>query len=133
MSTTEKIADRLGELFALQGERIRATIAAGLVETKNALRLRGARVVGVIPNAPLVPAACRLVGWSLRAGSGGPAVLALYDAREAFGEPVAVVTIPADGTDNHSFPGGGVSITEALFFAVTSGTVAGSLYLGAVD
>jgi hypothetical protein len=127
----EKIADKLGELFALQEERTRTQIAAGLVETRNALRLRGARSVPVAGSQLVNGGPGRLTGWSLRAAAGAPADVTFRDSRDAFGDPVAVVTIPAGATSNHALPG--VSVTEALYIDVTAGAVSGSVHLGAVD
>lgn len=127
----EAIADRLGDLFALQADELRATIAAGLAETNNALRLQGARNRPIYPNSVAWAGSGRLVGWSLAGGASGGTVT-VYDSRDTFGEVLAVVQLDANKTSNHGLPGGGVSITEACFVAVT-GTVTGSLYLGAVD
>jgi hypothetical protein len=127
----EAIADRLGELFALQGDRIRDEIRAGLEQTNNALRLQGARNRPIYPNTVAWAGSGRLVGWSIAGGASGGTVT-VYDSRDTSGEVLAVVAVGADETHNHGLPGGGVSVTEACFVAVT-GSVTGSLYLGAKD
>lgn len=133
MSTTDRIADRLGELFALQGDRIRDEIRAGLQETSNALRLRGARNRPLYPDALVWGGPGRLVGWSIRA-TGGAVSVTLHDGRDTAGEVLAVIDVPAGESTQGALPGGGVSITEALYADVSgAGAVQGSIYLGAVD
>lgn len=131
MGMAQDIADKLGELFALQGDRIRDEIRSGLAQTNNALRLQGARNRPIYPNSVAWAGSGRLVGWSIRGGAGG-GVVTLHDGRDDSGEVLAVLNVAADETSNHGLPGAGVSITEACFVKVT-GSVSGSLYLGAVD
>ena len=136
MGLAESIADKLGELFALQEERTRSQIAAGLVETRNALRLLGARSVPLNSYAgtqSVWAGPGRLVGWSVRA-NGGPASLTFYDGRpDALGDVVAVLNLSGDGVaSNHGAAGAGISITEACSVVVT-GNVTGAVYLGAKD
>jgi hypothetical protein len=131
--TWEKLAEKFGEQQAVAAETIRASIAAGLAETRNALRVTGARNVPVYANTPLNSGPARLVGWSLRETSGAAAQVTVYDARTADGDVLAVLNLPANGASNHGLPGPGVTATEAVYFAVSGGTVQGSLYLGAVD
>lgn len=127
----ERIANRLGELMALQEERTRAQIAAGLTETRNALRLRGARSEPLTSSRLVSGGNARLVGWSLLATD--EVTVTFFDGRsDAMGDQLAAVAIPAGGSSNVAMPGGGVSITEGCY-AVVTGAVTGAVYLGAVD
>jgi hypothetical protein len=128
----EKFADRLGELFALQGEKIRATIAAGLTETTNAVRLQGARVVQLRPGATVAHAGRgRLVGWSVRSDAGG--TLTLHDGRSTDADVLAVIQLAAGGAHTVWFGPGGISITEAVYLSAPAVVTSGALYIGAVD
>ncbi len=128
----ERIANRLGELFALQEERTRAQIAAGLIETRNALRLQGARSESLDRSRQVSGGNARLVGWSLRA-AGGAATVTLHDGRvESLGDVLASVGLAADGASSTEWLGGGVSITEGCY-AVVTGNVSGAIYLGGQD
>jgi hypothetical protein len=132
---SETIADRMGELFALQGAQLRAEIAAGMAQTTDAIRLRGARVVPLRPGAALAHTGPgRLVGWSLRdLNVAGASFVTLHDGRSTDGPVLAVIDLEAPTTTQTVWLGpGGVSITEAVFVSVT-GSVTGSLYIGAVD
>lgn len=137
MSIAETIADKLGELFALQEERTRAQIDAGLIQTRNALRLQGARTVTLNGNAgtqSVWAGPGRLVGWSVLAGA-SPVTVSIYDGRPdsyTTADLVAVFALTAGQSANHA-GGGGVSITEACTVVVAGGTVTGAIHLGAKD
>ncbi len=130
----ERIANRLGELMALQEERVRSQIAAGLVETRNALRLQGARSEPLNGSRLLWGGSGRLVGWSLRA-TGGAVAVTLHDGRpETLGDVLAVIDLAAGQSATVGLPGSGVSVTEACSAVVTgAGTVSGAVFLGAKD
>lgn len=128
----QDIADKLGELFALQGDRIRDEIRSGLAQTNNALRLQGARNRPIYANTVAWAGSGRLVGWSIRGDDAAASTITLHDGRDDGGELLAVLTVGPGEVSNHSLPGGGLSITEACFVKV-AGAVTGSLYLGAVD
>jgi hypothetical protein len=127
----ERLANRLGELMALQEERVRSQIAAGLVETRNAVRLQGSRSEMLTASRRLSGGDARLVGWSIRADS-GPASVTFYDgSAESLGDVLAVVDlIDAESETQHL--GGGVSITNGCYAQVV-GTVTGAVYFGAKD
>jgi hypothetical protein len=130
VSITTTLLEKIEAAVISAGERVRASVASGLAETTDALRLRGARYLPVQPNQTAWRGPGRLMGWSIReaAGSPAPAVVTIYDGRSA-DDPlsiVAVVELGADKDSNVSLPA--VSITEAVFVTV-SGTVQGALYL----
>lgn len=144
MSTAQKALDSLAERVVLEGERVRAEFRAGLAETRNAVTIRGARLVplpGATPAGLVSSSSGRLVGWSVRETSGAAgAVLTVYTGRDATGDVVATVVLPAGGAQTIGLPGAGVFFDDAAYFVVTAapgagsaGTVVGSLYLGAVD
>jgi hypothetical protein len=133
VSIVHKLLENIAEKVVLSGENVRDEIRAGLQQTRNSLRITGARNAPVYPNTVLNAGAARLTGWSLRETSGtNPATVTLYDSRDTSGDVLAVLNLPAGATSNHGLPGSGVTATEAVFVAVT-GAVLGSLYLGAVD
>lgn len=130
-----KIADKLADVFANEGERTRAALASGLTKTVNGLRVTGARPQALAPNAIASTGAGRLVGWSIRETSGSaPAVVSIYAGRDA-GDPlalVAVIPLSANAGDTKLPAVPGVSFGDGLYVAVT-GAVSGALYFGAVD
>lgn len=130
MSITDNLADSIAEKFALQGERIAAQIRAGLLETTNALRLRGSRNLPIYANTTAWRGPGRLMGWSVRETAGAVATLTLHDGRDSSGDVLAVINLAADAAETLSVPA--VSVTESLYVAVT-GAVQGSIYFGAVD
>ncbi len=124
---------------ALTLDKIRSTLAASLEQTHNAVRLRGARCIGVgnkDGRAMAWGAAGRLVGWSIRAVD-KPATVALRDSRRAGqGEVVAFIDLPSASSTQTIWLGpGGVSFTDGLYLEVLTAdaTVQGSVYVGAVD
>lgn len=135
----EKLA-HVAATVALEGDRTRIAMAAGMAET-----IRGLRVDGSLPK-PLPPAGgivygagCRLVGWSARESGGtDPVSVDLYTARGAGdvepGNLVATFTVPAGGSVAHTVMPAGVSVVDGLW-AVVSGTgvLAGVAWIGAVD
>lgn len=125
----EKLA-HLATTVALEAQRTREAFAAGQQETKDALRVTGARATPFRPT--VTSAAGRLVGWSLLAGAAAATVV-LHDGQTADGDVVAVVAIPANASTNHAIPGAGVSFVHGLFAEVTGGPVSGAVWLGAVD
>lgn len=143
MSTVEKMADRVGELFALQGDQLRAEIAAAMQATTNALKMRGA-----IPKTPpagagsalLLAAPGVLMGWTLRNSAGvGNVTLNLWDSRDTSGQAdrqlVGTCSIGASSDWQQAeawFGPGGVSFGDALtaeVLATGGGLLAGVVYL----
>lgn len=134
MNLTEKMLEALTQLQTTL-ERDRAAIQAALAETTNANRLRGARPVpaGAAGRPLLWAGPGRLVGWSLTA-TGGAVEVTLRDSRDTTGDPVATIAIAAGGHAALWAGPGGVSFGEGLFADVTgAGTLAGAIWLGAVD
>jgi hypothetical protein len=128
------VDDKLGHLattVALEAQRTREAFALGQAETKDALRVTGARAT---PFRPVVTSAGgRLVGWSLLAG-GAATTVVFHDGADAGGDVVAVVAIPAGASATHALPAPGVSFVHGLFAEVTAGAVvAGAVWLGSVD
>lgn len=110
----------------------REAVDVGLAQFHNAIRLQGARYVGVGAGGGRFMAwgaAGRLVGWSLRA-VGAPATLVLRDSRTAAGEIIAEVSLAAGATETvwlHA----GVSFTDGLYVDVVDpGVVEGAVYIG---
>jgi hypothetical protein len=133
VSVVNKLLESIAEKVVLSGEAVRDEIRAGLQQTRNALRITGARNAPIYPNTVLNAAPARVVGWSIRETSGtNPATITLYDSRDTSGDVLAVLNLPAGATSNHGLPSSGVTATEAVYIAVT-GAVLGSVYLGAVD
>jgi hypothetical protein len=130
----EHLADRIADAVALEGQRVRAELAAGLSDTVNGLRVTAARPAKLNPNALNATSAGRLVGWSLRETSGGaPAVVTIYDGREAASaDPIVTLPLLAGGGATQMPAATGVSFGDGLFVQVT-GAVVGSLFFGAVD
>jgi hypothetical protein len=128
-SIVEKVAERV----ALEGEKIRDEVRAGLKETRDTLRVAGARYAPIYPNSVAASSGGRLVGWSIRETAGAAAVVTVYSGRDVYGDVIATVSLAANGSSVH-FPGGGsgVSFGDGAYVAVT-GAVVGSLYFGAVD
>jgi hypothetical protein len=127
------IEDKLQHLaatVALEGDRQRSAMAAGLQETIRGLRVDGARNRPVVPNQVNHNGSGRLFGWSLRA-TGSDATVTLHDGRDANADIVATFTVQVAGPGSTvSLPGGGVGITEALFVEVSGGAITGAVWLG---
>lgn len=135
MGWIEDKLEKVAAAVAAEGERTRLEIAAGLAETLRGLRIDGARYRPIIPNAVNDNAAGRLVGWSLRADD-GPVVVTLHDGLSADADPIATIALAADTSDTATIMPAGVSYVDGLYAEVTTangGTVAGALWIGAVD
>lgn len=130
----DKALDRLADRFALEMAGVRAEFRAGLTQTKDALRLTGARPVpmgGIGSSRLLWGGPVRLVGWNLWA-SGGPVRVLLHDGRDTGADVVGVVDLAALEHDAQ-WLGAGVSLGEALYAEIVgTGTLTGAVYLGAV-
>lgn len=128
----ETLADRMAE----EGARVRATIEAGLTQTKDAQRLSGARPVpmaNVTASRLLWGGPTRVVGWNLYA-AGGPVRLLLHDGRDTGADVIGVIDLATFEHDAAWFGPGGISLGEALFGEIVgTGTLTGAVYLGAVD
>lgn len=134
-----KADDAIGKIAAVfteESERTRLAFAQAMAETVRGSRIDGALARPVQTGAVNYAAAGRLVGWALRV-AGGPAALDLFDGPGP--DPsryVASISLPSDGAASTvSMMPGGVSFTDSLFVAQTSGagTVTGALWIGAVD
>jgi hypothetical protein len=136
MGWVENKLEHIAATVALEGERTRTDMQAGLAQTQRGLRVDAARyrtLPAGASSSPLVGAPCRLLGWSILAES-QPVRLLLRDGRSSSGDIVVVIDLAAGESDNQTFGGSGVAFTEALWLDVTgSGTLTGSLYFGAVD
>jgi hypothetical protein len=129
------LLDKITERIALSEETVKTHFSAGLKQTRDSLRIGGARYSPLIGGGSQLVAssAGRLVGWSLRESTGGaPATVTLYSGRDTGGDVVAVVQLDAGKSSNHGTPAPGVSFGDGLWCQVT-GAVVGSLYFGAVD
>lgn len=128
----EKI-EQLASTVALEAALTRSELGVTFAQT-----LRGARLDGALPrpiraNNVNYGAGGRLVGWSLRA-VGGDVTLTLHDGQNADADPIATVVIPAGTSSNIGAPGSGVGFVDALYAeVVTTGSVTGALWIGAVD
>lgn len=135
MGWVEDKLEHLSSVVALEGERTRIEMAAGLADTLRGLRIDGARYRPIVPNAVNDNAGGRLVGWSLRA-DGGDVTVTLHDGYSADADTVATVALAAGQSDTVTVMPAGVSYVDALYAEVTStgaGVVAGALWIGAVD
>jgi hypothetical protein len=126
----EKLS-HLATTVALESQRTREAFAAGQQETKDALRVTGARATPFRPGQ-VTSAGGRLVGWSLLAGAAAATVV-LHDGQTTDGDVVGVAVIPANDSRTVPIPGAGVSFVHGLFAEVTGGPVTGAVWLGAVD
>jgi hypothetical protein len=139
VSIVEQLLEKLVERVEFQGETLRAEVAAGLAESRNGQRITGARLAPIYANTLAATTRGRLVGWSVREAGDtltppAPAAarVTIYDGRDSSADVLAVIQLGAGAADTQWLGPGGVSFGEAAFVAVT-GTVAGSLYFGAVD
>lgn len=134
MGWVEDTLERLASTVALEGEKTRLEMAAGLAETQRGLRIDGARARQVVPNAVNDVAGGRLVGWSVRA-VGGDVTLTFHDGHDAGGDVIAATAdLAAGASETHTAMPAGVSYVEALYIEVTgTGTVTGAVWIGAVD
>lgn len=142
MSAAQQFVDKVAEHVSLEGARVREEFRAGLAETRNAVKVRGARLVPLYGQTGVVAGGSgRLVGWTVReTGGTAGAVLTIYSGRDATADVLGVVVLPAGGGQTLGLPGAGVFWEDGVSFAVTAppgagtpGTVAGSLYVGSVD
>lgn len=131
MSLSDRLADVLADLVTTL-DATRAQNAAVLAASQNAARLRGDRPIGVgFGGVTLAWAgAGRLTGWTLRNPGADDVVVVLRDSRDAGGDAVATVVVPA-GTSRELSHTVGVSFGEGLFVDVVGGTVTGVLWIGA--
>jgi hypothetical protein len=130
VSITGNLLEKIAGAIVRQGELSRAALESGLAETRNSLRVTGARNRPIYSNTVAWAGSGRLVGWSILSTPG--ATIRLYDGRDDSGELLAVLKLAAGTTSNHPLPAPGVSFGEALYIAA-DGPVEGSLYLGAHD
>lgn len=128
----EKLTEALAHIVTAVTQQT-AKLEAGLAEFQNGNRLTGARPIPAGYRAMANNGPGRLVGWSVFA-DGGTVELHIRDGRDADADPIASLNL-ADGESSTVWMGpGGVSFGEALFLDRSgTGTLAGSIYLGAVD
>lgn len=116
---------------ALEGERTRAAVSAGLEETQRGLRIDGAGYKPVAENRVNYNGARRLVGWSLRAVT-ADVVVNIRDGLNISGDPLASFTVTSAGAGSTvSLPTGGVAFTDGLFVETTTsggGSLVGALW-----
>lgn len=140
MGWVEDKIEHLATTVALEGERTRNEMAAGLAETQRGIRVDGATYRPLPAAGGVVYGGTRrLVGWTAReAGGANPVSVDLYDGGDAGAiDParlVATFTVPAGGAVAPNFMPAGISFGEGLF-AVVSGTgvLRGVALIGAVD
>jgi hypothetical protein len=118
-------------------EQMRADVA----ESIGGVMLRGARPVPltVLPTV-LSGSPGRLVGWSLRVPvfSSNPGVVKLRDGRNADGDLIAVINLPAASSVTEWMAPGGVSFSNGLYVEIATGAgletgIEGAVFLGAAD
>jgi hypothetical protein len=137
-SSTDKILEHIGRQLEQAGERWRDELRAGFAQTSEGLRIDAARVVPLDGRALALGngGPCRLLGWSLRNSGATPAVLNFRDGRDTSADMVATVNLGTNSAWQHDtkwFGPTGLAVTDALFLELTGGTMAGAVYLGAVD
>jgi hypothetical protein len=136
----ENKVEQLAAAVALEAERTRLDVAAGLAQTQRSLRIDGAAPRPLpVAGGVVYGGARRLVGWSAReTGGTNPVSVDLYDGGDTGAvDPsrlVATFTVPAGGAVAHTAMPAGISFGEGLF-AVVSGTgvLRGVALIGAVD
>lgn len=110
---------------------------ADLAESLNGVALRAARPVSVGTGGTPRPLSSpgRIVGWSLKETSGAAAAyVRVWDSREAgSGQLLACIALAQGTSVNHSTPGAGINVSDAVCVEVVTGAVEGVLYLGGVD
>lgn len=120
---------------AMHLEAMRAELSAGLAQFQGAQRLDAARAVDVSGRALALNGRGRLMGWSVRATTGGTIDL-LDGVSEDNGLLVGTISLGLNSAWNESriwFGPGGISLTEGLYIRRTTGVFVGVVYLGAVD
>lgn len=135
MNNTD-LLEHIAGAFALEGERIRDELRAGMAATDRGNRIDGARYrpLPTYANQPTWNGPARLVGWSLYA-RGQAARMVVHDGHDSSGDVVAVVDLASLEHDSQWFGPSGVSLTEAVYLEVIGDAlnVTGAVYLGAVD
>lgn len=131
----EKWFDKLGDRVEAEGARVRTELAAGLTQTRNGMRVTGARYVPFPAASSLLNGGPgRLVGWSILASAAGPVRVIFHDGRDTGAEVFSVLDLVAGESDRTWFGPSGISFGEALYLEVVgTGTITGAVYLGAVD
>ena len=140
MGWVEDKLEHVAATVALEADRTRAQLAAGLAETQRGMRVDGAAYRPLPPAGGVVYGGSRrLVGWTAReTGGTNPVSVDLYDGGDAGAvDPmrlVATFTVPAGLSISHHAMPAGVAFVDGLF-AVVSGTgvLRGALHIGAVD
>lgn len=134
MGWVEEKIEHLASTVALEGERTRLELSAGLAESVRGLRIDGALPRPARVNAMQYSSGGRLVGWSLIA-TGGPVRVFLRDGNDSSGDVVAVIDL-LDGENQTQWVGpGGISFVDGLYAdaPITTGALTGSVWIGAVD
>lgn len=104
-----------------------------LGRTMDAVKVHGAEYRSLVANGTttVTGSSCRLIGWALAETTGtGTATVTLHDGATSDGQTVAVITLAANESARDYFGPGGISLPYGLYASVT-GSVAGSLFLGA--
>jgi hypothetical protein len=129
----ERLFDKLGDLIAEEGARVRAVVEAGLTQTANAQWINAARPEPLRANTRNATSRGRLVGWSIRenAATPGPATVTIYAGPDANSDVIASVGLVAGASATHLPSGAGVFFGDGGLFVAVTGSVIGSLYYGA--
>lgn len=106
--------------------------------TKNSLPVKGALAlpIGVATNAKTVlsNSAGRCVGWSIKEATGAAAAeLDLLDGTNVDGNLLFPITLAAGESSREWFGPSGISFGVGLFTQLVSGSVTGTVWIGAVD
>lgn len=128
----EEAAEKIGAAVDRAGEKWHDAIQAGLLQTTNAVRLRGARNRNISGTGLLWGGPGRFIGYSLINNTAGPITVIWTDGHDGSGDYIHGVIVPANDARNGG-PPAGVSITEATYVTVTGGAILGTTYLGGVD
>jgi hypothetical protein len=117
---------------ALEGDRTRAAMALGLQETRQGLRITGARYkTAPATSSVLNNGGGRLAGWSIFA-NGAPIRYVFHDGFDASADVIAVVDLANQEQETQWLGGAGVTFTEALFVEVIgAGPALGAVYIAA--
>lgn len=130
----EKLFDKLGDLIAEEGARVRALVQSGLTQSKEAQWINAARPEPIRANTRNATSRGRLVGWSVRenAATPGPAVVTVYAGPDNNSDVIATCALTAGGSVTHLPGGPGVFFGDGGLFVAVTGSVVGALYFGAV-
>lgn len=128
----ETLGDRLEELLHAQVDQINGALTQSIkgVRTQGANRVSFALAAGQSDgNARPTHAGGVLLGWSIRETTGAAVAQVIFRDGGSTGEEIASANLNAGESTRDVFPFG-ISLIDDLYLDVTSGAIAGAVYLG---